>query len=584
MSRGIGGVILFVRLVIVGLVAALCTSTHAAAEISIDRVPIQGGPPVLLIKGEFTLGDDPTKLSREVSSTGATVVSFNSNGGNVVAAIAYGRMIRSLGLSTFQLRSTQCASACALAFVGGVSRKAEPGSIGVHQSSFAPDARVDGQTAVAAVQALTAQIMGYLVEMGVDPQLLQLSLSVPSDDMRYLTAAEMASYKVTLDGPMNAAAATAEDHVIPPTAATEEEARPASQSTEDRALAFMSLYHDAWSNTNLEALRFMETAYADTITFYGKPVSRDGVLADKRKFADRWPLRAYSVRHGTEHVVCGISCTVSGVVEWYANSPARSRMSSGAAEFTLVWDSATGKIVSEVGKVLATDKNVLEPTRILAQWQNENGNCRGGSGDSDETWKACGRRDAIGKKLEAVGWCYGRPGEAGYQMNWHRCDAADDPQVAAADKAITAAQRPSPGEYPATAFKGRTRLPDFKKRDRDFNMYRTRIRDGMRQGPNFAGRYSLIQIGCGTGCSFVIVGDNKTGQPSNFPRGGEDNLYLQLKFSLNSRLLATQWFGDRCYREFFEFDGQTWRTISKTDIGSQETCYRDIGENLGSPG
>lgn len=576
---------MFVRSVIVGLLAAICVGTHAFADISIDRIPIKDGPPVLLIKGEFALGDDPAKLSHEVSATGATVVSFNSNGGNVVAAIAFGRMIRTLGLSTFQLRSSQCASACALAFVGGVVRKAEPGSIGVHQSSFAPDARVDGQTAVAAVQALTEQIMGYLVEMGVDPQLLQLSLSVPSDDMRYLTASEMANYKVTIDGPMNAEVAATNGQVTPsvtPVVRT----RPTTTTPEDRALAFMARYHNAWSNPNSEALGFMDRAYADTITFYGKSVTKIDVLADKRKFADRWPRRAYSVRFGSERASCGSACTVSGVVDWFAESPERGRMSSGAAEFTLVWDTASERITSEIGKVIASDRNVSEPTRIIDQWQEENGNCRGGSGDSDETWKACDRREAIGRKLGAVGWCYGRPNEAGYQMNWHRCDAADSPQVAASNiDTISSAPGLNPADYPAKeVLRGKTRLPDFKKRDRDFNMYRTRIRDGMREGPNFAGKYSLVQIGCGTGCSFVIMGDNKTGRPSNFPRGGEDNLYLQLKFSLNSRLLAAQWFGDKCYFEFFEYDGKNWKTLSKTDIGSQDACYRDIGENLGSPG
>jgi len=54
----------------------------------------------------------------------------------------------------------------------------------------------------------------------------------------------------------------------------------------------------------------------------------------------------------------------------------------------------------------------------------------------------------------------------------------------------------------------------LRKRDRNYNSYRTRIREGMRNGPNFAGQYSVIQIGCGTGCSFVIIGDNKTGRPS----------------------------------------------------------------------
>jgi len=60
----------------------------------------------------------------------------------------------------------------------------------------------------------------------------------------------------------------------------------------------------------------------------------------------------------------------------------------------------------------------------------------------------------------------------------------------------------------------------------------------------------FADIGCGTGCSFAIVADNKTGRPASFPRGGEANMYLDLDYSLESRLLAAEWFSydaGRCF-------------------------------------
>ena len=51
--------------------------------------------------------------------------------------------------------------------------------------------------AVSTVQAVTADIVSYMVEMGVDPSLLQLSLAYGSDDVRYLSASEMQHYRVT---------------------------------------------------------------------------------------------------------------------------------------------------------------------------------------------------------------------------------------------------------------------------------------------------------------------------------------------------------------------------------------------------
>ncbi len=554
------------------------------ADVSVQRIEIDNAPPVIVIKGDFAYSDDPEALAREVAATGAKVVTFDSNGGNIVKAMAFGRKIRELGLSTFQLRASQCASACALAFVGGKIRQADPGSIGVHRSSFSPESNLDGHTAVAAVQEITAQIMTYFIEMGVDPRLLQLSLSVASDDMRYLTASEMLAYHVTVDEPKDV------PPVDPALVANPSMPKPADRrlqppSDERKALAFVARYHDAWSLGNADALAFMETAYAETVEFYGKPTAKNVVISDKRKFAERWPLRAYSVRPGSERVTCRAMCEAEGLIEWFAESASGDRKSSGLAEFSLTWDPSQAKILSEFGKVVMTDKAVSEPARLLDQWRNLNTQCRGGSGDSDATVAVCERRDILSTKLKAVGWCYGRDGEYGYQMEWHSCG---QPQAAGSTGSssgiATLSKRPDPVAFKVReTFSGKTRLPDFRGRDREFNSLRTRIRNGLREGPNFAGHYSLIQIGCGSGCSFVVVADNKTGEPRNFPLGGESNMYLQLDYRRDSRLLSVQWADydtDRCYAEFFDFVGDTWKALGKQEIGKLDACYREIKENL----
>jgi hypothetical protein len=75
-------------------------------------------------------------------------------------------------------------------------------------------------------------------------------------------------------------------------------------------------------------------------------------------------------------------------------------------------------------------------------------------------------------------------------------------------------------------YQGKFRYPDFRNRDHEFASFRTRIKGGVQQGVNFGGHYSLIQFGCGTGCSQVLVTDVSTGKVYSFPRGGEDNMYL----------------------------------------------------------
>lgn len=158
---------------------------------------IDSGEKYVLITGTIESTDDLGEFRRLVELERPQAVTFFSPGGNVVKAMELGRLIRSAGLVTFQIRSGECASACALAFMGGVSRGADPGSIGVHKASFNDSSTVGVADAVSAVQQLTAEEIAYMAEMGVDPSLLQLALQYDSDDIRYLSASEMERFRVT---------------------------------------------------------------------------------------------------------------------------------------------------------------------------------------------------------------------------------------------------------------------------------------------------------------------------------------------------------------------------------------------------
>ena len=43
-------------------------------------------------------------------------------------------------------------------------------------------------------------------------------------------------------------------------------------------------------------------------------------------------------------------------------------------------------------------------------------------------------------------------------------------------------------------------------------LFRTRLREDSQQGPNFAGRYTVVFWGCGTGCARVAVVDARSGR------------------------------------------------------------------------
>lgn len=59
--------------------------------------------------------------------------------------------------------------------------------------------------------------------------------------------------------------------------------------------------------------------------------------------------------------------------------------------------------------------------RMIEQHEVLNDKCRGGSGDSAATWKACDKRDALYTKIEKAGWCWGPQAAAGFEKHWTPC-------------------------------------------------------------------------------------------------------------------------------------------------------------------
>ena len=84
-------------------------------------------------------------------------------------------------------------------------------------------------------------------------------------------------------------------------------------------------------------------------------------------------------------------------------------------------------------------------------------------------------------------------------------------------------------------------MPDFSGRDRAHATFRTRIREGIKEGVNFCGRYAIISFGCGTGCRFNLMADVSNGRVYDFPLGGEDYQGLDLDYRNNSCLVRAKW-------------------------------------------
>jgi hypothetical protein len=164
----------------------------------------------LLGRGTITR-ETPDALRDAVNSAGGpskvSEVCFDSQGGNVGAAMAMGVYLRShdldtcvqadhLDMGTQTTRTIRtgglCASACIYAFVGGFERRIlGDARLVVHQMRG-----VNGDVGEARTQEVIATLAKYLDGMSINRKLLDTALSVPNDESRRLTEAEIHEWRV----------------------------------------------------------------------------------------------------------------------------------------------------------------------------------------------------------------------------------------------------------------------------------------------------------------------------------------------------------------------------------------------------
>lgn len=123
----------------------------------------------------------------------------------------------------------------------------------------------------------------------------------------------------------------------------------------------------------------------------------------------------------------------------------------------------------------------------------------------------------------------------------------------------------------------RIALPQFNGRDAAYRNYRTRITNGIKEGPNFAGHYAIIGIGCGTSCIFAYVADARTGEVFPFPYGGEENYEMSLDYRLESRLVRVTWAdldSDQCITHEVMWDGGSFDLLGETKTKRVDICNK----------
>lgn len=125
--------------------------------------------------------------------------------------------------------------------------------------------------------------------------------------------------------------------------------------------------------------------------------------------------------------------------------------------------------------------------------------------------------------------------------------------------------------YPAEAYAGERHMPDFNGAQRGFRVYRTLLSQGAAQGPNFAGQFALVQIGCGAGCNATYQINLATGGITEITfarsvvdiQNRVDSALLKARWFIAPAALNGQW---KCH-----YENYVWRDGQLTSLGQAET-------------
>lgn len=169
-------------------------STHALGN-AVEAIVHQ-------VTGPIDLGfADRLRAHLDADSEGYRV-RLDSPGGNLVEGLAVGRLIRERGLHTevgslrtgdygLELAPGACASACAIAFLGGAARSlSDPAALGFHRFYRPIDPGALPQTrdgdfdrGLAQAQIISGAVVAFMVEMGVNARVFTSGSTFGPDEL-----------------------------------------------------------------------------------------------------------------------------------------------------------------------------------------------------------------------------------------------------------------------------------------------------------------------------------------------------------------------------------------------------------------
>jgi len=158
------------------------TSTSATVMVSSTR---DNGRDVINVDGELTIADGES-FADIAPRFRSAVVSFNSDGGSVVAGILIGETIRKQRFDTIVKTGKSCASACALAWLAGADRFIEgDGRVGFHAAFDSTSGRETGVG--------NALVGAYVTKLGLSYNAVIYITKATPNEMTWLNISDAAA-------------------------------------------------------------------------------------------------------------------------------------------------------------------------------------------------------------------------------------------------------------------------------------------------------------------------------------------------------------------------------------------------------
>jgi invasion protein IalB len=196
-----------VKLILLILVLIGAKVAHGATITVESRS--NGQPSSVLVAGKLEPSDGD-QFRTKTGSLSNAVISFRSDGGSVVAGIQIGQIIRVKGFTTSVSRDARCASACALAWLGGTKRLMSAESkIGFH-AAYTSDGRETGVG--------NALIGAYLTKLGLPYSAVVYITQAAPRSMTWLSATEAKKHGIDVELAGSIQVANAPAPVVPATA------------------------------------------------------------------------------------------------------------------------------------------------------------------------------------------------------------------------------------------------------------------------------------------------------------------------------------------------------------------------------